>query len=97
MSAARWLWSALRSRALVADMTHGLYLTLCVVFGMRMWQRNRYAVMGMSLFGGADSSEFLNEHANFQNFGRAFMLLVRICTGGCRADMRLARVLANRA
>ena len=44
--------------------------------------------MGMSLFGGAEASEFLTDHANFKNFGRAFMLLVRMCTGGCDPGAR---------
>ena len=37
--------------------------------------------MGMSLFGNAEFSTYLNEHANFRNFGRAFLVLIRMATG----------------
>jgi len=35
----------------------------------------------MSLFGHLPNSTYLNEHANFHNFGRSLLLLFRMSTG----------------
>eukprot|EP01065_Artemidia_motanka_P019341 TRINITY_DN22979_c0_g1_i1.p1 TRINITY_DN22979_c0_g1~~TRINITY_DN22979_c0_g1_i1.p1 ORF type:complete len:1900 (+),score=689.80 TRINITY_DN22979_c0_g1_i1:56-5701(+) len=40
-----------------------------------------YATLGINLFNGVRHGEYLNEHANFDNFGVTLLLLVRVCTG----------------
>eukprot|EP00951_Prasinocladus_malaysianus_P000337 scaffold2539_cov43-Prasinocladus_malaysianus.AAC.1 len=37
--------------------------------------------MGMNLFGSIRENEFLNRHANFQNFPRSMLVLMRMATG----------------
>ena len=40
-----------------------------------------FAVLGMSLFAEVKLQETLNRHANFENFGRAILTLLRVATG----------------
>mmetsp|Transcript_58370 Transcript_58370/g.186060 ORF Transcript_58370/g.186060 Transcript_58370/m.186060 type:complete len:1610 (+) Transcript_58370:485-5314(+) len=40
-----------------------------------------FAIMGMNLFGTLRHQEFLNRHANFENFPNALMVLFRMATG----------------
>lgn len=40
-----------------------------------------FAVLGMSLFAEVKLQEYLNRHANFENFGRAILTLLRVATG----------------
>lgn len=36
-----------------------------------------YAVIGMNLFGGIKFGDYISRHANFNNFGKAMLLLFR--------------------
>jgi hypothetical protein len=40
-----------------------------------------YAIVGMNLFGKVMLHDSLNEHANFQTFGNAFLTMMRCATG----------------
>eukprot|EP01062_Namystynia_karyoxenos_P061079 TRINITY_DN5302_c0_g1_i1.p1 TRINITY_DN5302_c0_g1~~TRINITY_DN5302_c0_g1_i1.p1 ORF type:complete len:1975 (+),score=527.51 TRINITY_DN5302_c0_g1_i1:57-5927(+) len=40
-----------------------------------------YATLGVSLFNNVKRGEFLTRHANFDNFGVALLVLMRVCTG----------------
>jgi Ion transport protein len=40
-----------------------------------------FAIVGMSLFGNTRYGEYLNQHANFDSFPSALLLLIRITTG----------------
>lgn len=40
-----------------------------------------FSIMGMNLFGSIRQGEFLNRHANFQNFPRSMLVLMRMATG----------------
>ena len=40
-----------------------------------------FSVLGMSLFAEVKLQETLNRHANFENFGRAILTLLRVATG----------------
>lgn len=41
-----------------------------------------FAVVAMNLFGDRPYGQYITEHANFRSFGPAFLLMLRMSTGG---------------
>jgi len=49
-----------------------------------------YTMLGMNLFGRIKLHDALNEHANFQTFGKAFLTMMRCSTGEGWNDIMLS-------
>ena len=76
----RLLKDAVRLRALFAALIDSL-VAMGNVGSLLFLLMFIYSVLGMNLFGKMEHGQFINESANFENFGNGLLVLFRVFTG----------------